>query len=117
MNVVAMIGNVASEPVRTERDGVTVCTFRLAVSRNGDEADFFTVESRARQAEVVHEYVTVGRRVSVEGRMRSTADGLIIVAHRVQLLGRPVPEPQTAVLRLPGMPEAGPYPIVAGEEA
>jgi single-strand DNA-binding protein len=104
MNVVALIGNVASDPeLRYTASGRAVCTFRMAVSRpGGEQADFFTIVAWERQAEVCGEYITTGRRVGVEGRLHystwSTDDGakrskIEIVATRVQLLG---PRPATA---------------------
>ena len=97
MNIVAIIGNVASDPeLRYTAAGRAVCTFRVAVSRpGGDEADFFTVVAWERQAEVCSEYLQNGRRISVEGRLHhSTWDSgderrskVEIVATRVGLLG------------------------------
>lgn len=99
MNLVAMIGNVASAPeLRYTASGRAVCSFRLAVSRAGsDNADFFTVVAWERQAEVCSEYLSTGRRVGVEGRLHHSTwdadDGkrskVEVVAHRVQLLGSP----------------------------
>lgn len=99
MNVVAMIGNVASEPeLRHTPAGRAVCSFRLAISRpGGEQADFFTIVAWERQAEVCNEYLHKGRRVGVEGRLHhstwETDDGkrskVEIVAQRVQLLGPP----------------------------
>lgn len=81
MNIVAMIGNVASEPVRRTDYAVS---FSLAVSFR-DEAETFRVLTTGRQAEIVEQYLQVGRRVSVEGRV--TPDGYIS-ASRIELLGR-----------------------------
>lgn len=99
MNVVALIGNAASDPeLRYTQAGKAVATFRLAVSRGGgDEADFFSVVCWERQAEVVNEYVSTGRRVGIEGRLHhstwDTENGkrskVEVVAHRVELLGGP----------------------------
>lgn len=100
MNLVAIIGNVASQPELTRTPGGrSVCTFRIAVSRpGGDEADFFDVLSVERQAEVCAEYLQVGRRVGIEGRLQHSAwedeDGkrkskIQVVAGRVSLLGSP----------------------------
>lgn len=99
MNVVALIGNVAAEPeLRHTTGGRAVCTFRLAVSRpGGTEADFFTIVAWERQAEVCNEYVSIGRRIGVEGRLHHSTwevDGtrrskVEVIAHRVQLLGAP----------------------------
>jgi len=101
MNLVALIGNVASEPeLRYTGSGKAVCSFRLAISRpGGTEADFFTIVTWERQAEVCDRYLYIGRRVGVEGRLHQTAavrtdseykrSKTEVVAHRVQLLGAP----------------------------
>lgn len=95
MNIVAVVGNVASEPeLRHTPQGRAICTFRVAVSRpGGEEADFFTVAARERQAEVCQQFLTIGRRVSVEGCMHCRVlDGepqrtsVEIVASRIELL-------------------------------
>jgi single-strand DNA-binding protein len=95
MNIVALIGNVAADPeLRHTAAGRAVCNFRLAVSRPGaDTADFFTVICWERQAEVADQYLSIGRRVAVEGRLHHTAKpserrgSVEIVAHRILLLG------------------------------
>lgn len=100
MNLVAMIANVASEvELRYTPAGKAVATFRVAVSRPGNsEADFFTVVAWERQAEVCNEYLSVGRRVGIEGRLHHStweADGgqkrskVEIIATRIELLGAP----------------------------
>jgi len=99
MNLVALIGNVSTEPelkyTSTDR---AICTFRIAVSRaGGDQADFFNVVAWERQAEVCKEYLQVGRRVSVEGRLHhrtftdaagDSRSAVEVIANRVQLLGQ-----------------------------
>lgn len=97
MNVVAIIGNVASDvELRHTANGRPVASFRIAVSRpGGEEADFFTVVAWERQAELANEYLTKGRRVAIEGRMHHStweAEGgkrskVEIVAHRLDFLG------------------------------
>ncbi len=97
MNLVALIGNVATAPeLRYTTSGKAVCSFRMAVSRpGGDQADFVSITTWERQAEVCDRYLEIGRRVGIEGRLhhstweskegrRSTVE---VVAHRVQLLG------------------------------
>ena len=98
MNIVAIIGNVASEPkLRNTSQGRAVCCFRVAVSRPGDgtTADFFDVVTWERQAEICKQYLDLGRRIAVEGRMhcRSYRDvddvrrtSVELVASRVELL-------------------------------
>lgn len=98
MNVVALIGNVVEDPkVKYTPENRCVCSFRIAVSREGgDEADFFTVVTYEKQAEVCNQYLTKGRRVGIQGRMHHyswpSEDGpqtkVEIVANRVELLGR-----------------------------
>lgn len=106
MNLVALIGNVASQPeLRHTEAGRAVCTFRVAVSRpGGDQADFFTIVAWERQAEVCNEYLTIGRRVGVEGRLHHATwqvedaqrSKVEIVASRIQLLGAARPRAQDA---------------------
>lgn len=101
MNLVALIGNLASDPeLRYTPNGRAVCTFRLAVSRpGGEQADFFNVVAWERQAEVCHEYLEKGRRVGVDGRLHHSTwqvDGeprskVEVIASRVQMLGGPRP--------------------------
>ena len=105
MNLVALVGNLATDPeTRHTADGRAICTFRLAVSRanDGNEADFFTVVTWQKQAEVCARYLSVGRRVAIDGRLHHSTwqvegdDGettrrskVEVVAHRVELLGGP----------------------------
>lgn len=99
MNMVALVGNLATDPeLRRTGNGRAVCTFRLAVSRHaGEQADFFTVVAWERQAEVCAEYLRIGRRVSVEGRLHHTTwevegarrSRVEVIAHRIQMLGGP----------------------------
>jgi len=113
MNLVALIGNLASEPeLKYTPAGRAVCTFTLAVSRQGgDSADMFSIVAWERQAEICSEYLNLGRRVGVEGRLHHTTysadDGkhskVEIVANRIQLLGAgrttaaaATPEPDSA---------------------
>lgn len=99
MNIVALVGNLATDPeLRHTAGGRAVCTFRVAVSRpGGEQADFFTVVSWERQAEVCARYLAVGRRVAIDGRLHHSTweaeDGrrskVEVVAHRVEMLGKP----------------------------
>jgi single-strand DNA-binding protein len=105
MNVVALVGNLATDPeLRVTSGNRPVCTFRVAVSRpNGTDADFFTVVAWERQAEVCKQYLAVGRRVAIDGRLhhstweveegegkpKSRRSKVEIIAHRVEMLGKP----------------------------
>lgn len=98
MNLVALIGDCSGEPeIRYTSSGRAVTKFRIAVDGPGrDTPDFFTCVAWERQAEVIAEYLTIGRRVCVEGRLhqcvwesnsggRSTVE---IVVSRVRLLDK-----------------------------
>jgi len=96
MNIVVLIGNLASEPeLRHTPAGKAVCEFRIAVSRGKDEADFFSIVTWERQAELCAEYIAKGSKVGVEGRLLHSTwekDGakrskIEVVAHRVNFLG------------------------------
>jgi single-strand DNA-binding protein len=100
MNVVTLIGNLATEvDLRELGDGKKVASFVLAVDRAGPDggADFVRVSAWDRQAELCSEYLTRGRRVGVDGRLRSRSweeDGkrrsaVEVVARRVEFLGGP----------------------------
>lgn len=116
MNLVALIGNLATEPeLRHTPGGRAVCTFRLAISRpGGEEADFLSVVVWERQAEVCAEYLAKGRRVAVEGRLHHSTwekeevrrSRVEVVAHRVQMLG--APRPSTTGQTSDGEPSGAP---------
>jgi single-strand DNA-binding protein len=102
MNVVCLVGNLATDPeLRQTAAGRDVCTFRLAVSRpGGTDADFFTIVTWERQAQVCRQYLSIGRRVSITGRLHHSTwevegegggkrSKVEVVAHRVEMLGRP----------------------------
>lgn len=96
MNVVTLIGNLATDvDLREVGDGKQVAGFLLAVDRAGkDEADFVWVSAWDRQAEVCAQFLAKGRRVAVDGRLRSSSweeDGkkrtkVEVVARSVQFL-------------------------------
>ena len=100
MNVVTLIGNLATEvELRDVGEDMQVATFVLAVDRLGkDEADFIKVSTWNKQAETCARYLTKGRRVALDGRLRSSSwedsDGnkrsaVEVVANRVQFLSPP----------------------------
>lgn len=104
MNSVNLIGNLATEvDLRDVGGDKKVASFLLAVNRRSRDggADFVRVTVWERQAEVCAEYLAKGRRVGVEGRLRSDSwedgDGkrrtaLEVVAHHVEFLSRPPTE-------------------------
>src|SRR5438067_4721427 len=74
MNCVNLIGNLATEvEIRELGEEKKVASFVLAVDRTGRDggADFVRVSVWDRQAELCAEYLEKGRRVAVEGRLRS----------------------------------------------
>jgi single-strand DNA-binding protein len=114
VNVVTLIGNLASDvDLREVGEDRKVASFLLAVDRRGQEggADFVRVTAWAKQAESCARYLGKGRRVAVDGRLRSNswedAEGkrrrsVEVVANHVQFLsgapeGKEVPfEPAAA---------------------
>ena len=100
MNVVTLIGNLASDvDVREVGEDRKVVSFLLAVDRPGDKgADFVRVAAWNKQADSCARFLAKGRRVAIDGRLRSRswddADGtrrsaVEVVANSVQFLSRP----------------------------
>lgn len=100
MNVVALVGNLATDVELRELDGdKKVASFVLAVDRPGVDgrADFVRVSVWDRQADACARFLAKGRRVAVDGRLRSRswedADGkrrsaVEVNAGSVQFLSR-----------------------------
>jgi single-strand DNA-binding protein len=97
MNVVTLVGNLATEvELRELKGGKKVANFLLAVDRESSDggADFVGVTVWERQAELCAEYLAKGRRVAVDGRLHSRSwedDGkkrsvVEVVARRVEFL-------------------------------
>ncbi len=99
MNRVTLIGNLATDVELRQLDGgKQVATFVLAVDGPGDDADFFRVAAWERQAEVCARYLVKGKRVGVDGRLKSSSwtdgDGkrrtsVEVVARQVEFLSPP----------------------------
>ena len=73
------MGNLTRDPeMRTTPTGTSVCQFGMAVNRiynnsNGErqeETTFVDIEAWGRQAETISKYVSKGRPLSVEGRLK-----------------------------------------------
>ena len=82
LNKVMLIGNVGTEPeMRFTPNGNPVTSFRIAVNRvfttsDGDrreETEWFTVVTWNKLAETCNQFLAKGRRVYVEGRLRTRA--------------------------------------------
>ena len=80
MNKILVIGNLGSDPeMRYTSGGDAVTSFSVATNRrytnrNGErveETEWFRVSAWRRLAETTNQYLSRGRRVYVEGRLRS----------------------------------------------
>jgi single-strand DNA-binding protein len=112
MNTVNLIGNLASDvELREVGEDKKVASFLLAVGRGGRDAgaDFVGVSVWDRQAELCAEYLSKGRRVGLEGYLRSRnweEDGkrrrvVEVVAKRVDFLGGPRRENEDGAEMIP----------------
>jgi single-strand DNA-binding protein len=99
MNTVSLTGNLATDvDLREFGEGKKVASFVLAVDRatkDGD-ADFIRISAWERQAELCVEYLTKGRLIGVEGRLRSSSweddegkrrSSIEVSARRIDFLG------------------------------
>ena len=74
MNVVSLIGNLATDvELKAVGDDKQVAGFLLAIDRPSKDggADFVHVSAWDRQGELCGKYLGKGKRVGVEGRLRS----------------------------------------------
>jgi single-strand DNA-binding protein len=73
INQVILMGRLTRDPeTRTTSSGKSVTSFSLAVDRQtqDDQADFFDVTAWEKTGELVQQYLSKGRRVLVQGRLR-----------------------------------------------
>ena len=99
MNVVTLIGNLATDVELRDAGERQLAKFLLAVDRRSREggADFVWVAVWERQAELCAQYLAKGQRVAVDGYFRSRTweeegkrrDGIEVVARSVQFLSPP----------------------------
>jgi single-strand DNA-binding protein len=100
VNSVNLIGNLSSDvELKQVGDEKRVANFRVAVDRGGRDAgaDFFRVSVWDRQADLCAQYLCKGRKVAIEGRLRSRSwedegqkrSAVEIVANRVEFLTPP----------------------------
>ncbi|MBI4450036.1 single-stranded DNA-binding protein [Candidatus Uhrbacteria bacterium] len=80
LNKVMVIGNLTRDPeTRTTPAGTAVCTFGVATNRvwsdpqgqKQDEAEFHNIVAFGRLAEICAQYLGRGRKVYIEGRMKT----------------------------------------------
>src|SRR2546430_13773345 len=106
VNGVTLIGNLATEVDLREVGEHKVANFLLAVDRASRDggADFVRICSWDRQAELCAQFLTKGRRVAVDGRLRTRSweeegkrrDAVEVVANRVEFLSGPDNAPAEA---------------------
>jgi len=73
INQVVLMGRLTRDPEqRTTTTGKTIANFSIAVDRGGqdDTADFFDVTAWEKLGDLVVQYLSKGRRVLVQGRLR-----------------------------------------------
>lgn len=104
INRVMLLGNLAGEPETRQAGATTVCTLRSAVNDRvkdasggwSDYANFFTVTVFGAQGEHCAQYLTKGRQVAIDGRLRwrsweakdgSKHEAVEAVADSVQFIG------------------------------
>ena len=96
--MVTLIGNLATDvDVREVGPDKKVASFVLAVDRASRDggADFVNVSAWDRQAELCAEYLSKGRRIGLDGRLRSRSweeegkrrSAIEVVARRIEFLG------------------------------
>ena len=113
LNKVFLMGNLTRDPeLRYIPSGSAVANFSLAINRvykdaggeKKEEVSYVKVEVWGKMAEICGEYLTKGRPVLVEGRLKSrsweTQDGqkrsaLDVVATSVQFMGAKGDKPQS----------------------
>ena len=101
MNNLTIIGNLTRDPeLRTTSSGINVCSFTVAVNRRRKaegqpEADFFRVTAWRGLADICHQYLSQGSKVSVTGSVAvstyqasdgSTRASLDVTADEVEFL-------------------------------
>ncbi|TVR52876.1 MAG: single-stranded DNA-binding protein [Puniceicoccaceae bacterium] len=78
-NKVILMGNLTRDPeMRVTPNGLSICKFSIAVNRiystadgeRREEVTFIDIDSFGRQAETIGKYMTKGRGILVEGRLR-----------------------------------------------
>ena len=79
MNKVYLIGNLTRDPeMRSTSTGIPVCNFSIAVNRRfknaqtgQQETDFFNIVAWRQLADLCGRYLTKGRKVAVQGRIKT----------------------------------------------
>lgn len=129
MNKVMLIGNLTRDPeVRYTQSGKAVTRFALAVNRRGrrDEgqqptADFPTIVAWDKLAEICGNNLTKGRRIYVEGRLRTGSyeaqDGTKRYTTEIVMSDMEFLDSKNSAPRDDGFPQDGDYPFASGSGA
>lgn len=104
MNIAILLGRPTANPeIRYTRDGKPIASFTLAVDRIKEGADFIRCQAWEKNAEFAEKYVKKGKRILVEGRIRTGSyddkDGkkvytTDVVVNRIEFADRKDDEPQ-----------------------
>ena len=73
INQVILLGRLTRDPEqRTTASGKNVVSFSIAVDRQSqdDQADFFNITAWDKLGDLVMQYLSKGRRVLIQGRLR-----------------------------------------------
>lgn len=106
VNVVVLVGNLTRDPeLRATPSGTSVCRLGIAVNERskdpatgewGERPNYFDIDVFGQQGENCAQYLSKGRQVAIEGRLRwrswETQDGqkrsaVSVVANTVQFIG------------------------------
>ena len=73
MNKVCIIGRLTRDPeVRVSQDGThTIVKFGIAVDRQKDKVDFFSMTAFDKTAQFCEKYLKKGTKIGVEGQLRA----------------------------------------------
>jgi single-strand DNA-binding protein len=114
LNRVQLIGRLGRDPEsRFTPSGKQVCSFSMAVNRTWrdregkahEETDWFNVDAWGRLGEICQQYLSKGRLVYIEGRLRTdryehegeTRYFTRVVASQMQMLDRRPEEPEEVI--------------------
>lgn len=126
LNQVFLIGNLTRDPeLRVTPKGTPICSFALAVNRRWrdeagaerEEVTFVEVEAWAKPAELLAKYLTKGRPLMIQGRLKldtwedkntlEKRSRLKVVCEQFQFLGSQRPDAAPAPAQTPA-PAAAP---------
>lgn len=106
VNTVVLVGRLTRDAeLKYTNSGMAICEFALAINtrrKQGeewvDEANFFDITLFGRQGEAIQRYMTKGKQVAVEGRLKQdrwqnnegqNRSKVAVIANNVMLLGGP----------------------------